>query len=178
MNQPVKPEDVELFRTSVGPVRPLRQDRHVHHRSPPRPRPLFLEADERAVLIDMMSEAFEPVEYVTGEELIYLREGIQPRVLKRLRRGQIGVGAELDLHGMTVAVARTAIGEFLHECRRRRIQCVRIIHGKGLGSSHQGPVLKGKVGNWLRQRNEVLAYCSARAFDGGTGAVYVLLKRG
>ncbi len=176
MSQPVKPEDVELFRTAVGPVRPVRQDRHAHQRTPPRPRPLFLEADERAVLIDMMSEAFEPVEYLTGEELIYLREGLQPRVLKRLRRGQIGVGAELDLHGMTVAVARGAIAAFLLECRKRRIPCVRIIHGKGLGSRQRGPVLKSKVGNWLRQRNEVLAYCSARAFDGGTGAVYVLLK--
>lgn len=177
MSQSIEPEDSELFRTSVGPVRPVRHDRHVHPRTPPRPRPLFLEADERAVLIDMMSEAFEPVEYVTGDELIYLREGVQPRVLKRLRRGQIGVGAELDLHGMTVAMAHEAVAAFLHECRRRRIQCVRVIHGKGLGSRHQGPVLKGKVGNWLRQRNEVLAYCSARPYDGGTGAIYVLLKR-
>lgn len=176
MSQRIKPEDSDLFRRSVGPVRPMRHDRHLHQTTPPHPRPLFLEADERAVLVDMMSEAFEPIEH-TGDELVYLRDGVQPRVLKKLRRGHIGVGAELDLHGMTVAVARSAIAAFLGECRKRHVQCARIIHGKGLGSRHREPVLKKKVGNWLRQRNEVLAFCAARAFDGGTGAVYVLLKR-
>jgi len=125
----------------------------------------------------MLSEQFEPVDAENGDELLYIRPGLQRRMLKKLRRGMIVVDAELDLHGMTVPIARDAIAGFLHACRRRHIQCVRIIHGKGLGSRHHGPVLKQKVGHWLRQRDEVLAYCSARNCDGGTGAVYVLLKR-
>jgi len=167
----------ELFRNAVGDVRPVRDDRHWHRSPPPRPVPRSREADEEAVLADLLSDSFDPADLETGEELVYVRPGIQKRTLKKLRRGQICVDAELDLHGMTVPVARSALAGFLNECGRRRIQCARIIHGKGLGSRHRGPVLKGKVGGWLRQRNDVLAYCSARAVDGGTGALYVLLKR-
>jgi DNA-nicking Smr family endonuclease len=86
------------------------------------------------------------------------------------------VAAELDLHGMTSELARSALREFMAECRRRDHRCVRIIHGKGRGSSNRGPVLKGKVNRWLRQRDDVLAFCSARPVDGGTGALYVLLR--
>ena len=170
-------EERELFRQAVGEVRPLRDDRHRHRPRPPAPRPRSREADEQAVLDDLLSDGFDPAEVETGEELVYVRPGIQKRTLQKLRRGQIGVDAELDLHGMTVPVARQAVAGFLNECGRRRVQCARIIHGKGLGSRHRGPVLKGKVGGWLRQRNDVLAYSSARAVDGGTGALYVLLKR-
>jgi DNA-nicking Smr family endonuclease len=126
----------------------------------------------------MMSEHFEAADTETGEELLFMRTGLQQRVMKNLRRGLFVVGAELDLHGMTVPVARQAVAAFLLESKRQRTQCVRIIHGKGRGSRHRAPVLKQKVGRWLAQRDEVLAYCSARDYDGGTGAVYVLLKRG
>lgn len=177
MKKPVNAEDSALFRASVGDVRPVSKNRVQHRAKPPRPVPRFREADETAVLRDMLSEQFQPVEHENGDELIYLRPGIQKRTLKKLRRGQIRIDAELDLHGMVVPVARQAVAEFLHECQRHRVQCARIIHGKGLGSRHQGPVLKVKLGSWLRQREEVLAYCSARFYDGGTGAVYVLLKR-
>jgi DNA-nicking Smr family endonuclease len=133
--------------------------------------------DEAEVLRDLLSEQFDPLETETGEELSYIRPGLQHRTLRKLRRGMLVVDAELDLHGMSVPVARQAVANFLHECKRRHIQCARIIHGKGRGSRHRAPVLKQKVGGWLRQRDEVLAYCSARSYDGGTGAVYVLLKR-
>jgi DNA-nicking Smr family endonuclease len=171
------PEDIELFRTSVGDVRPVHDDRVTPHRRTVSPRPVFRELDEAAVLRDLLSDHVDAADMETGEELIFIRPGLQLRTLRKLRRGQIVVDAELDLHGMTVPVARTAIAGFLGECRRRRIQCARIIHGKGRGSRHRGPVLKQKVGGWLRQRDEVLAYCSARSYDGGTGAIYVLLKR-
>ena len=170
-------EDSQLFRSSVGKVKPVVNDRTQPARQPVSPRPVFREMDEAEALRDMLSEQFDPADMETGEELLYIRPGLQRRTLKKLRRGMIVVNAELDLHGMTVPIARDAIVGFLHECRRRHIQCVRIIHGKGLGSRHRGPVLKQKVGHWLRQRDEVLAYCSARAYDGGTGAVYVLLRR-
>ena len=170
-------EDAQLFRNSVGKVKPVVNDRILPVRQPVSPRPVFREMDEAEALRDMLSDQFDPADMETGEELLYIRPGLQRRTLKKLRRGMIVVNAELDLHGMTVPIARDAIAGFLHECRRRHIQCVRIIHGKGLGSRHRGPVLKQKVGHWLQQRDEVLAYCSARAYDGGTGAVYVLLRR-
>ena len=78
---------------------------------------------------------------------------------------------------MTVNTAREALALFLRDVRREHQTCVRIIHGKGKGSRHRGPVLKQKVNHWLRQRDEVLAFCSARPVDGGSGALYVLLRR-
>ena len=176
MKKPSK-EDIQLFRSSVGKVKPVAHDRIIPARRATSPRPVFREMDEAEALRDMLSEQFDPTDMETGEELLYIRPGLQHRTLKKLRRGMFVVDAELDLHGMTVPIARNAIAGFLHECLRRRIQCVRIIHGKGLGSRHRGPVLKQKVSHWLQQRDEVLAYSSARAYDGGTGAVYVLLRR-
>lgn len=113
----------------------------------------------------------------TGEHLTYHQPGIQPRVMRRLRRGHYRCQAELDLHGMVVNVARQSLLAFLEQARQRQYRCVRIIHGKGLRSGQRGPVLKVKLAGWLQQRQEVLAYTSARPNDGGTGAVYVLLKR-
>ena len=171
------PQDRELFRRTVGAVRPVRCDRVDPTQSRPAPIPRFTLADERQVLTDMFSDYFEPADLDTGEELYYRREGVQQAVLRRLRRGQFQVGAALDLHGMTVAMAREALAAFLHRARRDSLGCVRIIHGKGNGSRHRGPVLKPKINHWLRQRDEVLAFCSARRVDGGTGAIYVLLRR-
>jgi DNA-nicking Smr family endonuclease len=171
------PQDRVLFRQAVGPVKPVRCDRIEPIPLHPTPIPRFTEADERQVLADMMSNYFEPAELDTGEELYYRREGVQQAVLRKLRRGQFQVGAALDLHGMTVAMAREALAEFLRRACRDSLGCVRIVHGKGKGSRHRGPVLKQKINHWLRQRDEVLAFCSARPVDGGTGAIYVLLRR-
>ena len=171
------PQDRILFRQAVGPVKPLRCDRIEPVYFHPAPVPRFTEADERQTLADMMSNYFEPADLDTGEELYYRREGVQQAVLRKLRRGQFQVGAVLDLHGMTVTTARAALGEFLRRARRDSLSCVRIVHGKGNGSRHRGPVLKQKINHWLRQRDEVLAFCSARPVDGGTGAIYVLLRR-
>jgi len=174
----VSAEDAALFRAQVGPVKPLAHDKLPLHRKLPKPRPLQRLRDEQQVLVDMLSDNYDGSELETGEELLFNRPGLQHGVLRKLRRGQYSVGAQLDLHGMTVAVARVALGEFLHDCRRNAMRCVRIIHGKGRGSRNKGPVLKGKVNHWLMQRDEVLAFCSAPRTDGGTGAVYVLLKTG
>lgn len=171
------PRDRELFRQTVGAVKPLHCDRIDPVPIHPAPIPRFSEADEQQVLADMLSDYFEPADLETGEELYYRSEGVQQAVLRKLRRGHFQVGAALDLHGMSVAAAKQALTIFLHDVRREDISCVRIIHGKGKGSRHRGPILKQKVNHWLRQRDEVLAFCSARAVDGGTGAVYVLLRR-
>ncbi|HSH29285.1 MAG TPA: Smr/MutS family protein [Thiohalobacter sp.] len=173
---PVSEADRSLFRDSVGPVRPLRRDR-VELRPPrPAPRPHFREQDDLAVLRDLLSDEYDPAEIETGEELIFARPGLPHRLLKKLRRGRFAVAAECDLHGLRVPEARAALVAFLTRCRRQEQTCVRIIHGKGHGSLQRIPVLKHKVARWLQQRDEVLAFCSARPADGGTGAVYVLLK--
>jgi DNA-nicking Smr family endonuclease len=155
------PEDRELFRREVGPVKRLYHDRVEPLCNPIAPIPHSTLSDERQVLVDMVSDYFEPAELDTGE----------------LRRGQFRVSAVLDLHGMTVTMARHALITFIHTARRDNMTCVRIIHGKGNGSRHKGPVLKQKVNHWLRQRDDILAFCSSRPIDGGTGAVYVLLRR-
>lgn len=174
----VSPEDAELFRSAVRRVSPLRQDKITPplRRPPPRPQQKYL--DEQQVLRDMLSDGPDTSEIETGEELLFYRKGLQHGLLRKLRRGQFSVGAELDLHGMTVVESRGTLAPFLSACRLNDIRCVRIIHGKGYGSRHKQPVLKGKLNQWLQQRDEVLAFCSARAVDGGTGAVYVLLKKG
>ncbi|MCC6135704.1 MAG: Smr/MutS family endonuclease [Candidatus Contendobacter sp.] len=179
MTQPftLDPRDRELFRQTVGPVKPLRSERVTFILPPPAPIPRFTLADEQQVLSDMLSDYFEPADLDTGEELYYRREGVQQAVLRKLRRGYFQIGPVLDLHGMTVAIAREALAAFLHSARRDGLSGVRIIHGKGNGSRHRGPVLKQKLNHWLRQRDEVLAFCSARPMDGGTGAIYVLLRR-
>ena len=112
-----------------------------------------------------------------GDEINYLKSGHPPRLLKQLRRGDFSVRAEIDLHQMTSPVAREAIREFLDDCRRDGQLCVRIVHGKGLRSKAQGPVLKQLTDAMLRRRADVIAFSSARPAQGGTGAVIVLLQK-
>lgn len=170
-------DDSILFRNTIGPVAPLdRGRRRRPGRRLPSSRPLMREADEQAVLGELLDDP--PPDIETGDDLYHRRPGVQHAVMRRLRRGHYRCQAELDLHGMVVDVARRCLAEFLRDVIARDYRCVRIVHGKGLRSGHRGPILKQKVAGWLRQRDEVLAYCSARATDGGTGAVYVLLRRG
>ncbi len=169
--------DLELFRAHMEDVKPLADDRVAPLLNRPAPLARNGMRDEQEVLRELLSEAWDPADFDTGEELMFARPGLQHTLLRKLRRGRFRVRGELDLHGMTVPVARQAVVTFLLTCRAADTRCVRIIHGKGLGSRHRGPVLKHKVNRWLAQREEVLAFCSALPGDGGTGAVYVLLKR-
>ncbi len=170
-------EDKDLFRSAVGPVKRLRHDAVSQQKGRPAPTPVQTRLDEQQVIRDMLSEERDPADMETGEELLYARPGLQHSVLRRLRRGQLCVTTALDLHGMTAEMAKAAVAQFLREARLAGDRCVRIIHGKGKGSRLGQPVLKRKLDLWLRQRDEVLAFCSARPVDGGTGAVYVLLRR-
>ncbi len=134
-------------------------------------------SDEQAALTANLSDHIGgDIGNETGDELVYLRDGMQSQTLRKLRRGHWVMQGELDLHGRTTAEARVALATFLHECLIEGVRCVRIVHGKGLRSKNREPVLKTRVGNWLRQREEVLAYCQARQIYGGSGAVVVLLK--
>lgn len=169
-------DDLSLFRQAMEDVRRLEHDRVEHDLPRPPPHPHQREADDRRVMEELLdTEPDEGME--SGEELSYLSPGMQRKVLRKLRRGLYRIDDELDLHGMTVPVAQAMLQEFLAEAVNRRMQGVRVIHGKGLRSSNRGPVLKPKVDRWLRQHSQVLAFCSAPPADGGTGAVYVLLKR-
>jgi DNA-nicking Smr family endonuclease len=171
-------EEQRLFQEAVDGVRPLMSDT-IEPPTPALPAiPHQRLRDEAEVMRDIFSDdGFAIEELETGEELLHWRPGLQHQVLKKLRRGHYSVGAELDLHGYTVTEARQALSAFLEQCLQKNLRCVRIIHGKGNGSLNRLPVLKGKVNHWLRQRDEVLAFTSARPADGGTGALYVLLKR-
>lgn len=170
-------DERDLFRKAVGKIRPVKQDKI--HPKPKRRKPVPDQTlrDQREVMDSLLSDAYEPADVETGDELLYTRPGLQHSVIRKLRRGQYAIEAELDLHGATVIQAREAVDSFLKSARDRDKRVVRIIHGKGKSSEGKMPVLKGKVNSWLRQKDEVLAFCSARPNDGGTGAVYVLLKR-
>jgi DNA-nicking Smr family endonuclease len=169
--------DKALFRTSIKDVKRLRQKQVPPHRTRIPPLPRKTPEDKGRIREELLTHDFDPAEIEQGDELIFARPGLQNGVMRKLRRGQFDVGAELDLHGMTVPLAWRALREFLARCLLTDTRCVRVIHGKGLSTPGRPPVLKSRVNAWLRQDGDVLAFCSARAQDGGTGALYVLLRK-
>jgi len=184
--RPVKPEppaeepadDEALLREALKDVAPLPDPGKATLRGPPpKPIPVQKLRDNQQVLQDSLSDQipFE-VGLETGDELVFLRDGLSNMVLRKLRRGHWVTQDELDLHGLRSEEARQLLVAFLNEALARGLRCVRIVHGKGLRSENRVPVLKRKVGNWLAQRDEVLAFVQARPEDGGSGAVVVLLK--
>ncbi len=173
----ISPEDKALFRGEVADVRPLQPRHRLVSKPAPAPRARFRRQDEAAVLHESLTVSPERFELEIGEELGFRRPEISTRIFSDLRRGRYAVQDELDLHGLTAEPARAALRRFLASAVSRQLRCVRIIHGKGLRSGTRGPVLKQCVDRWLPQWDEVLAFASAPARDGGTGAVYVLLRR-
>lgn len=170
-------EEAQLFTKSIGNVTPLASPGKVHH-TPPRPEPVARQhiADEEAALRESLSDEFTFETLMdTDENLSFARPGIGKDVLAKLRRGDWAIQAQLDLHGLRRDDARERLGEFLRQSRKHGQRCVRIIHGKGHGSVGKEPVLKQKVRIWLAQKEEVLAFCQAKASDGGAGALIVLL---
>lgn len=170
--------DADMFRREIGEVAPLgAKPRATVARTPPAPVPLQTKLDEEAVLHEAISDEFDPeVLLDTDESLSYCRPGVSQEIVKKLRRGAWIVQAQLDLHGMRREEAREALSEFIREASKKGLRCLRVIHGKGLGSIGKEPVLKGKVRAWLVQKEEVIAFSQARAHDGGAGAVLVLLQ--
>lgn len=173
----ISEEDRALFRETVGKIKPLNQDSVVHDKPKPSPVPSRNEQFDRPAMQELYDSDYEQNLLERGDELFFSRPGIQKQTLRKLRRGQYKIEDELDLHGLTVEMARTELSNFLADCHMRSLRCVRIIHGKGIGSENKQPIIKNKVNNWLRQRNDALAFCSALRADGGTGAIYLLLKR-
>lgn len=170
-------DERELFRAEVGSVKRVRSHRDRSRPAAPRPVPSQSRRDEQMVLEELASAPVDFSQVETGEEISYLRPGLQKRMLTRLRRGHWRVQDELDLHQMNVAAASSSIRSFLEEARRGGHSCVKIIHGKGLRSGPDGPQLKRLAASLLARHARVCAFASARPNDGGTGAVYVLLDR-
>lgn len=174
-NQP--DDDVQLFRNAIRGTRYLKNNKVKPYRERLKPIPRQRLKDEKQVLQETLEPSGFDDTIEQGDELIYARDGVQQSVMRKLRRGQYSIEAELDLHRMTSEQAHAELMDFIARCQRQHIRCVRIIHGKGLSSKDKLPVLKQKVNKWLRLWDNVLAFCSARRFDGGSGALYVLLKR-
>lgn len=172
-------DEAALFRDAVGPVRPLRDIAPPPAPPRPRPRARMAERDEAAARHEFRHALGDDL-LEAGDVLSYRRDALPPRMLQRLRRGEIAVQEELDLHGADVRTAEALLRAFIADSRDHGLGCVRIIHGKG---SHGGgsiaerdvPLLKNLVDRLLRQRADVLAFHSAPAAQGGTGAVLVLL---
>ena len=151
--------DDVAFQALLSDVTPLPPPNRVAH-SPGRPRPVPEQRlrDERSILEESLTDATPwDAGFETGEELVYVRPGVAAHTLRKLRRGHWAIQQVLDLHGYTAAEARVAVAEFLTNCKRGQLRCVRIIHGKGLRSPNGEPVLKRKLAGWLVQRDEVLA---------------------
>ena len=171
-DKPDKPDDEDLLQEAFKDVQPLPGDRSEPYRRRLPPRPLNLSVGDEEDERDQYSEQ----EIETGDVLDFFRPGVQQRLMHDLRRGYLEIGAELDLHGLTVPYAREELNRFLAACHGHGVRVARIIHGKGYRSQGRQPVLKQKLNLWLRQREDVLAFTSAPRHDGGTGAAYVLLR--
>jgi len=171
-------DDREALRRALAGVKPLARVRRMPpHRPAPAPIPAQTRRDERAALAESLSAPLSADDALdSGVELSYLREGVSRQVLRRLRRGHWVVQDNLDLHGMNRVEAAAHVAHFVRGAAARGLRCVRIVHGKGLGSRNREPVLKAKLRAWLTPRDEVFAFCQAPATEGGAGALLVLLK--
>ncbi len=170
-------DERELFREHMRGVKPLAvEPREALARPKPVPSARFTRADQQEVLRESLLPPADDAVLGTGDELSFRRPHVPPGILTKLRRGHYAVDAEIDLHGLTAVEARAALRAFIAESIARRLTCVRVIHGKGRRSGPRGPVLKNVVNHWLQRSDDVLAFGSARAVDGGSGALYVLLR--
>lgn len=169
-----------LFVRAAGAVQPMRAHRRVHLApDQPPPIPVQQQLDDQRVLLEAISDEFDAGTLLDVDDaLSFRRPGIGLDVTRRLRKGDWSIQGEIDLHGLRREEAREALSAFVREAHRRGWRCVRVVHGKGLGSPGKTPVLKGRVQSWLIQKSEVLAFVQARGDEGGAGALVVLLKPG
>ena len=169
--------DKDLFVRAAGTVQPLPDKRKVLHKVEQKmPLTMQYQRDEKAVLREAISDEFDVSTLLeTDEHLSFRRPGIGPDVTRKLRRGDWSIQRQLDLHGLRRDDAREVLSLFIREAHKHGIRCVRVIHGKGLGSPGKAPILKSRVHSWLVQKTEVLAFVQAKPADGGAGALVVLL---
>lgn len=169
-------DEMVLFHAAMRDVAPLpATGTVVQHKPSVPPVPRKSSRQEQSITADALSDHIA-IEMEAGDDWSYVRPGMPRLTLRKLRRGHWGIQDNLDLHGFTRDEARQELSIFLNACSHSKFRCVRIIHGKGLSSKNREPVLKTRIGNWLLQHVDVLAFCQARAEDGGGGAILVLLK--
>jgi DNA-nicking Smr family endonuclease len=165
------------FQDAIKGVKPLKNDRidlyaHQKNTRPFRDKNNYNEDDESVYLSDAQES-----KNVTGEEfLFFARSGLQLKTQKHLRQGKITIDDHLDLHGLSITEARQTLLEFISFAQKQQIRCIRLVHGKGYRSHSEQPILKNKVNSWLRQHPDILAFSSAQPKDGGTGALYLMIK--
>jgi DNA-nicking Smr family endonuclease len=171
------PDDFALFRAEMRDVAPQAPVNRVEPwRAPVAPVPTQSQADERAVLEELARLATDDADTELEDDWAYLRPGLPRDILRKLRRTHWVIQDQVDLHGLTADEAALAMAQFLAECRRRGVRCVRIVHGKGLRLRGREPVLKRRIRRLLSRRDEVLAFVEPRAIHGGGGAVVALLE--
>jgi DNA-nicking Smr family endonuclease len=170
----------DLFIKAAGAVKPLPDKGHALLKKEQKPIvALQSQKDEAAALRETLSDEMDVSTLLdTDEHLSFRRPGIGTDVTRKLRQGQWSIQRQLDLHGLRTDDAREALGQFIREAHKHGIRCVRVVHGKGLGSPGKTPVLKSRVHSWLVQKNEVLAFVQAKPSEGGAGALVVLLQSG
>ncbi len=174
-------DDALIFRAAVRDVKPLAQTakpkglEQPRARARVRPRTAAGAAAPGDTAESMPLIAASSADAAAVEES-FRRPGVRTQVLRRLRRGLYPIEDELDLHGLSQAEARDRLAEFIAFHRNAGHRCLRVIHGKGYRSGARGPILKIAVNSWLRRHGDVMAFTRARSIDGGTGAVYVLLR--
>jgi DNA-nicking Smr family endonuclease len=163
-------DEVDEFRSAMRNVKKL-----THTKASPvvaKPKPKVRPKEE--IIHTQYFSDFDRLEPVSGDEMIsFARPGIQHKILRKLRTGQYNSDVILDLHGKNVMAAKKSLSDFLQACQSKGIRHVLIIHGKGRGQ--EKPILKNKLNHWLREAEQVLAFCSASKHGRG-GALYVLLK--
>ena len=173
----------ELFSRAIGPVKALPARHRPGHRAQlapaqPAPIPVQQQRDELSVMREAISDEFDVDTLLdTDEALSFRRPGMGPDVVRKLRRGGWSIQRQLDLHGLRREDARDTLAAFIREAHKAGMRCVRVVHGKGLGSPGKTPVLKGRVQSWLIQKQEVIAFVQARPAEGGAGALVVLLAQ-
>lgn len=169
-----------LFAHAVGPVQAIASTGRIEPRPVPvEPLPVQRQLDEASVMREALSDDFDIETLLhTDEMLSYRCPGLGPDVMRKLREGSWSIQRQIDLHGLRTDEAREALGRFIREAHQQGLRCVRVVHGKGLGSPGRMPVLKNRVLRWLVQKSEVMAFVQARPAEGGAGALVVLLRSG
>lgn len=178
--EPEKLDPAELFRYAVRGTQPVdARNRAELGSPPPAPQPLKHFEDEHAALRESLEAPMSLEDRLEmGDEAAFLRPGLPRRVLTDLRRGRWVLQGQLDLHGLNRDEARAELSRFLTTSLQQGRRCLRVIHGKGLGSPGKESILKQLSRGWLAQREEILAFCQAGPHDGGSGALLVLLRAG
>lgn len=170
-------DEFAAFHGDISGIKPVLDDKAPVFQRKPKPIPRQSRLDDKQVMEELLHGEIDAADLVGSEHISYARPGVQNTVMRKLRKGNFAVQAELDLHGYTVEEARQETAAFLVACAADSLRCVRIIHGKSGHVPGQPPRLKNMLARWLPARSQILALCSARPEDGGTGALYVLLRK-